>query len=335
MYLLNLEHEIINNINNKTYRRLEEIQNGPSNLKVETTLKSLKSSSQSAKQQIQTLDLFSNFDEKINKYINIINEEYEITKISITKRKYTEEITIELNKILDELKEISILYYDKFKENYNKAKEYIEDSILKIDKLIEKSSNITNNAINDKFQEIKKNYHTINDNNEKNLTNQINLVESNGKYQIHIKIDEIIKKNKFYFEIINENGIYKLKGQSINENRPKSFSIDYSSKVGICVEKGKELTIRLNNISSIVDLEFDSSLLVASIIKRYNFSEYFISYTFYNETQISSNTTIGGIKINKQKGSCIRKLITELSEGEKDNEKISSKSGTVEDSIIF
>ena len=295
----------------------------------------MKSSSQSAKQQIQTLDLFSNFDEKINKYINIINEEYEITKISITKRKYTEEITIELNKILDELKEISILYYDKFKKNYNKAKEYIEDSILKIDKLIEKSSNITNNAINDKFQEIKKNYHTINDNNENNQENHINLVDSFGKYQIHIKIDEIIKKNKFYFEIINENGIYKLKGQSINGNRPKSFSIDYSSKVGICVEKGKELTIRLDNISSIVDLEFDSSLLVASIIKRYNFSEYFISYTFYNETQISSNTTIGGIKINKQKGSCIRKLITELSEGEKDNEKISSKSGTVEDSIIF
>ena len=334
VYLLNLEHEIINNINNKTYRRLEEIQNGPSNLKVETTLKSLKSSSQSAKQQIQTLDLFSNFDEKINKYINIINEEYEITKISITKRKYTEEITIELNKILDELKEISILYYDKYKENYNKTKEYIEDSILKIDKLIEKSSNITNNAINDKFQEIKKNYHTINDNNEKNLANQINLVESNGKYKVHIKIDEIIKKNKFYFEIINENGIYKLKGQSINGNRPKSFSIDYSSKVGICVEKGKELTIRLDNISSIVDLEFDSSLLVASIIKRYNFSEYYISYTFYNETQTQSQTSLGGINVSK-KSSCIRKLITELSEGEKDNEKISSKSGTVEDSIIF
>jgi len=150
VYLENLDHTI-KNTDNESYRRLEEIQNGHSNLKVENTLKLLKSSSQSAKQQIQTLNLFSNFEEKINKYRNIINEEYEITKISIKKRKYTEETSNELNKILDDLKEISILYYDKFKENYDKTKEYIEDSILKIDKLIEKVSNITNSAINDKF----------------------------------------------------------------------------------------------------------------------------------------------------------------------------------------
>jgi len=181
VYLENLDHTI-KNTDNESYRRLEEIQNGHSNLKVENTLKLLKSSSQSAKQQIQTLNLFSNFEEKINKYRNIINEEYEITKISIKKRKYTEETSNELNKILDDLKEISILYYDKFKENYDKTKEYIEDSILKIDKLIEKVSNITNSAINDKFQEIMDNFHNISEKNETNEKKQ-NIIFSKANSQ--------------------------------------------------------------------------------------------------------------------------------------------------------
>ena len=334
VYLENLDHKI-KNAENEAYRRLEEIQNGHSNLKVENTLKLLKSSSQSAKQQIQTLNLFSNFEEKINKYRNIINEEYEITKISINKRKYTENIAKDLNKILDELKDISISYYDKFKENYDKAKKYIEDSIIKIDELIEKSSIITNNAINDKFIEIKKNYHQINDTKTENGKNQINLIKTIDKYQIHIAIDENIKKYKFLFEIIQENGIYKLKGQSINENIPKTFIIDHAKKIGICTEKGKELSLSLNNISSIVDFEFDSSSLVASIIKRYNFSEYDIDIKYYKEIENPAHSGLAGIKINKKDGSCIRQLITELSEGEKDKETIPSKRGNIEDSLIF
>ena len=334
VYLDNLNKEIIKS-SNRRYRRLEEIQNGFDNLKLEDTLNSLKRSSQSAKQQIQTLNLFSNFEEKINKYINIIKEQYENSKVSIKKRKYTEEINEELYTNLDKLKEISILYYDKFKENYDRAKEYIEDSILKIDKLIEKSSIITNDTINDKFEGIKEEYHLVNNTIDKDESKDINLREINGKYQFHLIINEIKRNNKFYFDILLEDGTYKLKGRSVNENRPKKFVIDYSSKIGTCIEKGEEYTVNLNKISSIIDLEFDSSSLVTSIIKRYNFNEYNIEYKLYNETVIPASSGLGGINIQKNKGGCIKNLITELSPGKKDNEKISSKSGVVKDSLIF
>ena len=149
--------------------------------------------------------------------------------------------------------------------------------------------------------------------------------------QILIKIDEIIHKYKFNFEIILENGIYKLKGKSINENRPKSMIIDYSSKVGKCVADGKKLTISLNNISSIVDLEFDSGSLVTSIIKKYNFSEYNIIYEFYNDKIQKVTTNIGGSLVTKF--ICLPNQITN---SENDNkETISSKSGTVKESFIF
>jgi len=107
--------------------------------------------------------------------------------------------------------------------------------------------------------------------------------------------------------------------------------IDYSSKVGKCVADGKKLTISLNNISSIVDLEFDSGSLVTSIIKKYNFSEYNIIYEFYNDKIQKVTTNIGGSLVTKF--ICLPNQITN---SENDNkETISSKSGTVKESFIF
>ena len=176
-------------------------------------------------------------------------------------------------------------------------------------------------------------FHNISKNIETNETIENNFLkkEISESSQILIKIDEIIHKYKFNFEIILENGIYKLKGQSINENRPKSLVIDYSSKVGKCVADGKKLTISLNNISSIVDLEFDSSSLVTSIIKKYNFSEYFINYNFYKESIQNITKKMSGISVTQL--ICSPKPL--IDSEKKDNEKIPSKSGTVKESFIL
>ena len=325
-YLTNLDKEIINSSNGRN-RRLEEIQEGFTDLRLENTFKSLKASSQLVKQEIQTLDLFSNFEDKIKKYMNTIKEQYEIAKNSIKDRKYTEEISNKLYEKLEELKNLSISYYNNVKIKYDKTKEYLENSIIKIDKLIEKSSNITFTTINDKYKEIKNNFTKIN-NTIENRDKKEPIIESNTNYQIEIESYEMILNNEFLFDIILEDGKYKLKGVSINRNRPRSIFIHFSSVLDSCPNKEKEMTVNLNNISSIVDLEFDSSSLKTFITKKYNFIEYSIDNKFYNGTQEINTVSIGNIHV--QKFICKKELM-DPPLGEKYREEVPAKKGTITD----
>jgi hypothetical protein len=291
-YLTNLEREIIS-VSNKGNRRLEEMQEGFVDLRLENTFKSLKASSQLVKQEIQNLDLFSNFEDKINTYISIIKEQYEISNNLINNRKYMEDTSMKLYQNLEKLKELSISYYNKVKIKYDEIKQYIKDSVIMIDKLIEKSSNVTYKVIENKYKEIKDNFKKINSANNKTQNNNnievMNLLklESITNYQAQIKIYDIIVNNEFSFDIIFEDGKYKLKGKSINNDRPRSIVIDFSLKTEKCIKIGKEMTIKLNNISSIVDLEFDSSSLETNITKKFNFDKYDIKIKYYNETQMN------------------------------------------------
>jgi len=328
IYEENLNEEIIK-VSNKRARRLEEIQKGVGDLKLESTLKSLKESSQSAKQQIQTLDIFSNIEEKIKKYINNIKEQYEITQISIKKRKYTENVTTELNKNLDDLKEISISYYNEYKKNYDKVKEYIQDSILKIDKLIEECSILTNKIINNKYEEIMDNYNKINDTNNETQKDDMTIIEQDKISKLKIMLKGLTLKNEFLFYKVFEDGKYKIKGKSINKNRPKQIIIDHATKVGNCISDGKIITIDLNNISSIIDLEFDSNSLETLITKNYNFSEYDIKYDYYYEKETSKGSSIGSIKVVKNKGGCSTPIFRNQTADKKPSDIIPAKSGTI------
>ena len=322
VYLANLDNKINSGFNKKN-RRLEEIQKGFADLKLENTFKSLKSSSQLIKQKIQTLDLFSKFEDNINKYINNIKEQYEISKNSIKNKNFTEEINIKLYGKLEELKELSISYYNNTKIKYDKIKDYIEDSIINIDKLIEKSSDITYNVINDKYKEIKQNFKQINDKTEKSDNIEpitINKIESNN-YQIQITFNEMLINNEFLFDINFEDGKYKLKGKSINKNRPKSFIVNFAKKKGKCVSEGIEMTINLNDISSIVDLEFDSSSLKTFITKKDNFPEYSIDYKYYKDVETNEKVIFGNTQVSK--------IVCKKELNKEDREIIPGKSETI------
>ena len=314
IYLTNLEKEI-NSVSNKRNRRLEEMQESFPDLRLENTFKSLKASSQLVKQKIQTLDLFSKFEVNINKYINNIKEQYEISKNSIKNKNFTEEINIKLYEKLEELKEYSISYYNNFKIKYDKVKDYIEDSIINVDKLIEKSSDISLKVINDKYKEIKNNFKQINnkiENTKKIEPITINKIESNINYQIQITFNEMIINNEFFFDINLEDGKYKLKGQLINKNRPKSFIVDFAKKKGKCIFERKEMTIKLKDISSIVDLEFYSSSLKTIITKKDKIPEYSIDYKYYKDIEVNEKVIFGNTQVPKIV--CIKELSKEFSE---------------------
>ena len=327
IYLTNLEREIIN-ISNRKYRILEEILEGFIDLKLENTFKLLKASSQSAKQEIQTLDLFSNFENKINEYKNNINEQYEISKSLIERQKYSEKVNLDLVKGLNGLKDLSFSYYDKIKIKYDKIKDYIKDSIKRIDELLEKSYNITLYVINNKYQEIKNNFNQINDtadNSEKFESYRLREYDIDGEdsaYEVEINMNNMIKKNKFLFDIIFDDGKYKLIGKTINGNKPQLLNITFSSKQYKCKTNIKEMVLYLNNITSKIDLEYDSSSSYTLITKNYNFSEYNISVRYYNETEESFKLNYG---VSIENSRCIKRIIHP--ENEENIEKIPAKNG--------
>ena len=314
-YMENLEKALINNVNS-SMRILEDNGELP-DLKLDKTFTSLMESSHSNKQYIQNVNIFSNFLDKISNYTYNIKEQYEVSKTNIKNRKYTEEVNEQLYQNLEDLKELSISYYDKVKIKYEKIKEYIESSISNIHKLFEKSHDITYTTIKDKYQAIKNNYNSINDIVIKE-ENNIQLKYNKENYNTEITINNFIYNNKFIFEM--EEG--KLRGKSINKNRPSSLVVDFSSKIGKCVLKGKEMTINLNNFSSILDLDYDVGSTETKIIKKFNLSEYTIDNKFYNETEKIVNKKIGGIIVPKLM--CARQIIP-TPDGEKEKEVIEAK----------
>ena len=182
-----------------------------------------------------------------------------------------------LYQILETLKDNSIKYYTNVKEKYNEIKENIEDSIIKVNNLIDKSIKITYDEINDKYTQMINKYNSINK--EKNSVEKIeeiniNEVIDNKQYSALIIIDEFLNQNQFTFDLKYKDGISTLTGKSINKNRPKSFSIDFSYKAGSCVQKGKKMIVNLNNVSSNINLNFDSSSSQIKIAKNVDFDEY-------------------------------------------------------------
>ena len=230
----------------------------------------------------------------------------------------------ELYQSLDELKNISISYYNKVKLNYDKIKEYVENSILTIDKLINQSNDITYKIIYDKYQEIKDNYNSINEKNENEgeIDDSFIYSQKDGDkfYKIEVTINKFLYENNFNFDINSKDG---LVGKSVNQNRPKSFVVDFSTKIGKCIEKGKKMNVVLNNVSSIIDINFNASSTETIITKKYNILDYSINNEFYNETLINKTSHAGGVRV--QKLSCVYQNL-ETPTGEKNKEDIEGKS---------
>jgi hypothetical protein len=325
IYLDNLKKALINEANS-SIRILEESNENLANLKFEQTFKQLKETSQHNKLFIQSIDIFSNFNDKIDKYINNIKEQYETSKNNIKERKYTEEVNELLYQSLEELKELSISYYNKVKLKYKNIKEYIENSVSYIDNLIEKSNEITDRTINDKYQEIKNNFNKIN-NKVNNETKKEPIIYNNNEYKVDIKINNFINNNEFNFEIEDE----KLIGKSINKNRPDSFEIDFSSKIGKCIMKGKKMTMELNNVSSSVIIDYDINSTETKIIKDFYLDQYIIKNNFYNETEKITKTIVAGIPMQKVK--CVPRSI-ETPTGEKEEEIVEAKKENIEKILL-
>ena len=329
IYENNLKNKIINYTNTRRLESNDEIDSQKIvDIKLDKTMKSLNESTQSIKLFIENLDIFANFKEKVDEYIYKINEQYLTSQNSINENAYTEEINEQLYKNLDELKELSLEYYDKVKINYENLEQYVVNSINKINTLMEKANEVTYDTINNKYKEIKKKFTPVSNKTEEAISVDPipyeEIVDINN-YHTEIKMNRLDVNQEFSFDIITQDGelsASKIIAKSTIGDKPTSLVIDYSSKIGKCINKGKEMTVNLNDISSSIEVEFDTRSIETQITKIYNFDEYNIDYKYYSEKEVPMLVNMAGVPTNRL---VCRRQSKETPVGEKEKEIIEER----------
>jgi hypothetical protein len=295
-------------------------------IKLDETFQEIENSSGNLKQFIESLNLFKEFEEKLNKYINDINYQYGISQNAIKDKDYYDD----LNDKLNELHSYSLQYYKSVNSSYQKTKELILESICEINELIENCSNITFQTMANKYQEIKNNSNSIDEINQKEDNSELPIENSETidkkNYTIKSKMQNYITDNEIKLDIIFEDGEIKkpkIVGKFINKNRPKKFEIDIFSEFGDDSKFGTKITSEVNNISLSVDFIFDICSNKASFNAKTDFDEYIIKKSTYNITSSREFGEFAGMSFSFRSRS--KNEEENRLEGEKEEEIISAK----------
>jgi hypothetical protein len=339
-YSKKLENEIDRSIR---IRNLDELDDDKlaynrriADVKLDETFQGIKNSSISIKQYIENLNLFNEFEEKINKYTNDLNYLYGISQNTIKKNKDHYE---QLNDKLNELNSYSIQYYKNVSSSYHKSKEEILELINRINKLIENCSNITFHTMGEKYKKIKEKFNST----KYNQINNGTIMEKSDDYteEVNNQTFKIKKKIENYTEDseikldINLTDIQKpkIEGKVINKNRPKTLTIDITSDFGPKEQFGTKITSDINNISLSVDFIFDICSNKISFNAITNFDEYSIKKSTYNITKTTVPKKVGGILFKFQAKSYEEDgNITEI---ENNTETINARFNKYNSSFIF
>ena len=295
--------------NYERIRRLEETDNEKltydqqtGNLKLDKTFQELKKTSKSIKDFIQSFNLFSNFEDKINKYINDIEYQNGLSEEAIKKNPDNyDDLKTELIKLNSHTKK----YYNKTNSTYYKIKESIIESILLINEYIENCSNITFETIANKYGEIKDNFNPINKKDEEEKESIIidTYTENGGEdlsYTIETKVEKYKIDNEITLDLLFEDGKNKnpkIIGKVVNKNKPKKLEIDFYSKVGqSCGKIGRRINAEFNNITLSTDINFNGEYNNVQINNNFEYEEYNVKTKFYENIEVTSYIIIGGIQ---------------------------------------
>ena len=342
-YKLNLEKEISNY---QRIRRLEETDDEKLNYdqqavdyKLDKSFQQLKKTSVSIKDFIESLNLFSNFDDKLNKYINDINYQNGLSENIISKN--TDNFD-ELSSTLYELNSHSLKYYEQVNKTYFNLREFIIKRIQLINEYIENCSNITFEVIAQKYNDIKDDFNPTNkeikeDKESVVIDDYYKEVDDDLSYTIKTKIEKYSVDNEFKLDIIFEGEEIKkpiVIGKVVNKNRLKSFEIDFYSKNGqSCGKLGRRMNVAFNDISLLTNIKFDAGLNEAKINSNFSYDEYNVRTNFYEVKEINQVIVIAGITFNIPYH-CMEEA-REKPENENDLEIIPSKKNNEEKSYTY
>lgn len=113
------------------------------------------------KDSIESLNLFSNFEDNVKKNISERINEYSITEYNLEKNKNKYENYDLMVERLEELKKLSLDYYTQSQNIYDVMKDQLINNVAKINELITTCEKVTYEIIKNKYKEIKDNFNKI------------------------------------------------------------------------------------------------------------------------------------------------------------------------------
>ena len=292
LYPNNLENKI-DEINEKKKKRRgrilteEEITNiikeKVADKAIDEAFSKLINSSYNSKIFINSLKDFDEFNSIIENNINKLNYAYKSSLNLIKKNNYEEEIHKLLVQKLDDLKDMTLNYYNNISINFNTLKSFLNNSINDIDNNLNKCANITYITFAEKYDNISKNVESINKENEQNegeIKNQISVPNQNNNIDVDYIIPNLFKKAKFKFELIFEGTEVKkpiVKISVINESKPKQINIEINEPQNNCGKIIEKVEAIFKDVNSTLNIDFftNSTELYATTIV--DFGSYYVS----------------------------------------------------------
>ena len=267
---------------------------------LDNTFNRILTSSNNAKVFINGFKMFDEFIAKIERNIINFNTSYKNSKNLIINNKYEEETHNILIQNLDDLKNMTINYYNNISEIFIRLKNYLNDSINEIDNYLKECANTTYNTFGEKYINISKEVKSFNiddSKNEEDTQESISVPNQNKIIDVNYTISGMKKNAKFQFDLIFEDAEIKkprVKLSIINQSKPNKFHFDLIEPINQCGKVIEKLDIPINNVNYTLNINFftnSSDLYVSSLG---DFEDYYISKQLL---EIEEKITINCIKV--------------------------------------
>ena len=161
---------------------------------------------------------------------------------------------------------MSINYYKEIKEDYNSLRKYIEKSLIEINDLLSRCSNITYKTLSDQYEEIyndSKEFVIEEDKIEENINKkELKSITQNNEFITVVDIKYLVKKARFKFSLSTEeegnNKKLKVKTSIINQIKTGTIMFKIYSPFGNCGRDIQRVEVDFNNINYTTTINMDT-----------------------------------------------------------------------------
>ena len=261
------------------------------------------------------LDAFNYFEKNLTNYMKKINISSKRSNELITKNKYSDDIEIFLKAKLENLTNISQVYYSSINESYFNLKNYLNKSLTELNTLLNQCASITYKTMNNEYENISK--HTTNisqkySTNNKKISDKIynKKTEHYNRYAT-AKILDFNEYAEFRFNLSFEEGSLKkpkVKARIVDKSYPKKAKFIVSSPFGNCGETINELNVEFNEANYTMDLDYNHEKNNINVSTFTNFEKYNYSIEVYQIEENNEPDCINAFGIDVCSiGECVNK----------------------------
>ena len=272
---------------------------------IEESFQKILNLSENAKSFFDGLEAFNDFEKKINNYMKKVNISNKKSNELITKNEYAKDVESFLQEKLKNLTNISQEYYSSINESYFDLKNYLNESLININTLLNKCKEITYKTFNKEYENISKfttnvsqKYSTEN----KKIPDKIynKRPEHYNRYAT-AKIFEFNEYAELGFDLSFEEGSLKkpkVTARIVDKSYPKKVKFIVSSPFGNCGQNINEINVEFNDANYTLNLDYNFNKNNINVTTYTNFEKYIYTTDVYQIEENNNTNSIDAMGID-------------------------------------